>query len=125
MSEVDSLGHVNNAAYLDIGGQAVLDALEDAGWSLDRMLCSGSIPVLVAADVEYLGGAIYGDRLDVTTWFTPAPGALDAHQRIARAGDATVLVQSATRWCWAEPASGTAKDLPDPVLTALRPVLAA
>lgn len=125
MSEVDSFGHVNNAAYLDIAGQAVLDALEDAGWSLDRMLGSGSVPVLVAADLEYLGGALYGDRLDVTTWFTPAPGALDAHQHIARAGDETVLVQSATRWRWAEPASGTAQDLPDPVLTALQPVLAA
>jgi len=125
MSEIDSFGHVNNAAYLDIAGQAVLDALEDAGWSLDRMLGSGSVPVLVAADLEYLGGALYGDRLDVTTWFTPAPGALDAHQRIAREGDEAVLVQSATRWRWAEPGSGTVRDLPDPVLTALQPVLAA
>jgi acyl-CoA thioesterase FadM len=103
----------------------VLDALEDAGWSFERMLGSGSVPVLVAADLEYLGGALYGDRLDVATWFSPAPGALDAHQRITRAGDDAVLVQSATRWRWTETASGTATALPDPVLTALQPVLAA
>ena len=125
MSEIDGYGHVNNAAYLEIAGQAVLDALEDAGWSFDRMLGSGSVPVLVAADLEYLGGALYGDRLDVATWFSPAPGALDAHQRITRAGDDAVLVQSATRWRWTETASGTATDLPDPVLSALQPVLAA
>jgi acyl-CoA thioesterase FadM len=89
------------------------------------MLGSGSVPVLVAADLEYLGGALYGDRLDVATWFSPGPGALDAHQRITRAGDDAVLVQSATRWRWTETVSGTATDLPGPVLMALEPVLAA
>ena len=46
MSEIDGYGHVNNAAYLDFAGQAVLDALEGAGWSFDRMLESGKIGFL-------------------------------------------------------------------------------
>src|SRR5438132_1597117 len=84
--EVDSIGHVNNAVYLDLATQAVLDAIEDTGWSLDRMLAEGSVPVLARADLEYLEGARYGDQLGISTWFAWAPAALDAHQRIARAG---------------------------------------
>src|SRR5438876_1066785 len=71
--EVDSIGHVNNAVYLEVATQAVLDAIEDAGWSLDRMLAAGSVPLLARADLEYLEGARYGDRLAIATWFGWAP----------------------------------------------------
>src|SRR5207249_1219205 len=104
--EVDSIGHVNNAVYLDLATQAALDAIEDAGWSLDRMLAAGSVPVLARADLEYLEGARYGDRLEITTWFGWAPAALDAHQWIARAGGARPLVRVSTRWRWVAAAGG-------------------
>ena len=123
--EVDSIGHVNNAVYLDVATQAVLDAMEAAGWSLDRMLGAGSVPLLARADLEYLEGARYGDRLELATWFTWSPEALDAHQRIARAGGARPLVQVSTRWRWVAAASGEALRVPDGVHAALRPLLAA
>src|SRR5207248_810050 len=96
--EVDSIGHVNNAVYLEVATQAVLDAIEDAGWSLDRMLAAGSVPLLARADLEYLEGARYGDRLAIATWFAWAPAALDAHQQIARASGERPLVRVSTRW---------------------------
>ena len=76
--ELDGLGHVNNAVYLDVLQQAVFDALGAAGWSLDRMLGNGGVPLCAGADIEYLEAALYGDALEVGTWFTPAPGALHA-----------------------------------------------
>jgi acyl-CoA thioesterase FadM len=115
---------VNNAVYLDLATQAVLDAIEDAGWSLDRMLAAGSVPLLARADLEYLEGARYGDRLEIATWFGPAPGALDAHQHIARAGGERPLVRASTRWRWVD-AAGEGLAPPDGVLAALRPLLAA
>jgi acyl-CoA thioester hydrolase len=123
--ELDGLGHVNNAVYLDVLAQAVLDTLEAAGWPVDRLLAAGGVPVLGSADVEYLEPAVYGDRLEIATWFTPAPGALDAHQGIRRRGEERLLVQATTRWRWAESARGAGRDLPDGLLAALRPLLAA
>ena len=123
--EVDAIGHVNNAVYLDLATQAVLDAVENAGWSLDRMLAGGIVPVLARADLEYLEGARYGDRLAIATWFAWVPAALDAHQRIARAGTERPLVQVSTRWRWVGVAGGAALAAPEGVRAALGPLLAA
>jgi acyl-CoA thioester hydrolase len=120
--ELDSLAHMNNAVYLDLAAQAVLDALADAGWPLDRLTATGTVPVLGGADLEYLEAARYGDRLDLATWFSPAGEALDAHQTITRAGDARSLVQATTRWRWTDLA-GTRVPLPDGALSDLRPWL--
>jgi len=123
--DVDTVGHVNNAVYLDLAAEAVLEALAAAGWSLERMIRDGGVPVLAHADVEYLEGARHGDELEITTWFTPAAGALDAHQQIRHAGGDRALVRAATRWRWAEPTRGAHIALPDGVLDALGPLLAA
>ncbi len=126
--ELDGLAHVNNAVYLDLLAQAVLDTLAGAGWSFDRLLGSGGVPVCAGADIEYLEAARYGDDLDIRTWFTPAAGALHAHQLIGRANGATgngsPLVRATTRWRWMD-AARTVPDLPEGLLSALQPVLAA
>jgi len=123
--EVDTVGHVNNAAYLDVMSQAVLDALEQAGWPLERLVADGGVPFVGRADLEYRDGARYGDELAIATWFTPGPRALDAHQQVTRAGTDRALVRATTRWHWAEPGAGARLDVPDAVLADLRPVRAA
>jgi acyl-CoA thioesterase FadM len=85
----------------------------------------GGMPALGRADVEYLEPARYGDRLQIVTWFTPAPGALDAHQRIVREGEERALVQATTRWGWPAAARAASPALPDGLLAAIRPLLAA
>jgi acyl-CoA thioester hydrolase len=124
-SDLDGVGHVNNAVYLDLLGQAVLDAFEDAGWSLGRLVADGAAPCLASADVEYLEGALYGERLELTTWFAPADAALDAHHLIGRAAGERPLVRATTRWRWAEPRSGVSTLMPDALRAALAPLLAA
>lgn len=121
--ELDSLAHVNNAVYLDLAAQAVLDALADAGWPLERLIETGHVPVVAGADLEYLEAARYGDRLDLTTWFHSAAEALDAHQTIARAGEARPLVQATTRWRWTDLGGDASIPPPDGLLTDLRPWL--
>ena len=123
--EVDTIGHVNNAVYLDLAAQATLDVIEDAGWSLERMIEDGGVPVLRGADLEYLEGARYGDRLEIATWFAPADGGLDAHQRVVRRGADRPLVRVATRWVWEDPARATAIAPPANLITALHPLVAA
>lgn len=125
VSELDGLGHVNNAAYLDLLGQAVFDALEDVGWSLDACIASGAVPVLAGVDVEYLESARYRDELHLVTWFTPAADGLEAHQAIHREGTARPLVRATTRWHWTCGPSDARVAAPPALLAALRPLLAA
>jgi len=123
--ELDSLGHVNNAVYLDLVAQAALDASEDAGWPLARLVSDGTVPVLAGGDLEYREPARYGDRLDTTTWFAPLADALGVHQHVARAGDGRPVVRASTRWRWVHPLSAAAADAPEGLLAALESLLAA
>ena len=123
--ELDGLGHVNNAVYLDFATQAVLDALEQVGWPLDRMVASGHVPALVRGDLEYLEAARYGDRVEIATWFAPAADGLEAHQVIGRRGGDRPLVRAATAWRWIDPAGESRNEFPAPVLAAIAPLLAA
>jgi len=125
VSDLDGLAHMNNAAYLDVLVQAVFDALEDVGWSLDACIGSGVVPVLAGADVEYLESARYRDQLDLATWFTPTADGLDAHQTILRDGGTRPLVRATTRWQWMRGPSDEQADAPPALLAALSPLLAA
>src|SRR5262249_34520316 len=94
LHELDALAHANNAVYLDVAAQAMLDALAEVGWPLDRLIATGAVPQLVGGDLEYLEAARYGDRLDTATWFAPGAGVLTAHHVIGRAGYERPLVHA-------------------------------
>jgi len=102
-TDLDALMHVNNAAYLDVLFQAALDAAASVGWGLEAMAAAGAVPLCVAGDVEYLDAARFGDRLAITTWFTPWPDVLGVHQELARESDGRALVRSTVRWAWRDP----------------------
>jgi medium-chain acyl-[acyl-carrier-protein] hydrolase len=102
-TDLDSLMHVNNAAYVDVLFHAALDALGSVGWGLDALVAAGAVPLCVAGDVEYLDAARFGDRLAVTTWFTPTATDLGVHQELARDSDARTLVRCSVRWTWRDP----------------------
>jgi acyl-CoA thioesterase FadM len=80
---------------------------------------------LSGADLEYLGEARYGDRLEIVTWFTRVADGVDAHQQIARPDAERPLLQSTTRWSWTDPASNARVAMPEGLLPALAPLMAA
>src|SRR5581483_4673871 len=92
VSELDSLGHVNNAVYLDVVLQAALDALA----------ASGGLPLVARVDLEHLGAARYGDTLETRTWFDAPPDGLDVHQDVVRAADGRAVARAATGWRWVD-----------------------
>jgi YbgC/YbaW family acyl-CoA thioester hydrolase len=102
-TDLDSLMHVNNAAYLDVLVHAGLDALATVGWGLDALVAAGAVPLCTSGDVEYLDAARFGDQLAVATWFTPAADGLGVHQELARDGDGRVLVRATAQWAWRDP----------------------
>ena len=124
-TDLDSLMHVNNAAYLDVLFHAALDALASVGWSLDALVGAGAVPLCVAGDVEYLDAARFGDRLAITTWFTPWPDGLGVHQELARDGDGRGLVRCTVRWVWRDPLTRTAVPTPAGLADAVPQAVAA
>ena len=124
-TDLDSLMHVNNAAYMDLLFQAALDALGTAGWGLDALAAAGAVPLCVAGDVEYLDAARFGDGLAVATWFTPMTETLDVHQTLTRAGDDRGLVRCTVRWAWRDPLTRTAAPTPSGLADAVSHLVAA
>jgi acyl-CoA thioester hydrolase len=66
--ELDSLGHVNNATYLNYLEQAAIDHAAAAGFSEDRLREIGGVFVARRNEIDYLQPARAGDWLRVVTW---------------------------------------------------------
>jgi acyl-CoA thioester hydrolase len=124
-AELDALGHMNNAAYLDLLVQGTLDVLDGLGWPVDRLARDGVAPYVSAGDVEYLDEVRHGDRLETLTWFTAVSDGLDVHQRCARLADARPVVQANTSWRWSDTRTDAAAEPPSGLVAALRPLQAA
>ena len=124
-TDLDSLMHVNNAAYLDVLFHAALDALASVGWSLETLVGAGAVPLCIAGDVEYLDAARFGDRLAITTWFTPWPDGLGVHQELARDADDRGLVRCTVRWAWRDPLTRVAVPTPAGLADAVPQAVAA
>jgi acyl-CoA thioester hydrolase len=124
-TDLDSLGHVNNAAYLDVLMEAALAPLATVGWGVDRLATAGLAPFVAACDLEYLDAAVWGEPLAVTTWMAPVARGLEVVQHLGRAADDAPLVRARTRWEWHAGQAGGAVEPPDDLARALGALVAA
>jgi acyl-CoA thioester hydrolase len=99
--ELDALGHMNNASYLDVLTQGALDVLHDLGWPVERLTAAGSAPWVARGDIEYLDEVRAGDSLETATWFGGSGEGLDVHQTATRLADGRPVAHATTRWHWA------------------------
>jgi len=99
-TDLDSLAHVNNAAYLDVFSEAALAPLAQAGWSLERFRAGGIVPSVVSTDIEYLDAVVWGEALEVTTWMVPAPHGMELLQHLGAPRTDAPRVRARTRWEW-------------------------
>ena len=123
--ELDRFGRLHPAVYLRYLAHAAVEASTAAGYDAAWYRRAGAMWLVRRSTLEYLEGARYGDQLGISTWFAWAPAALDAHQRIARAGGERPLVRVSTGWRWVAAAGGAPLAAPDGVRAALGPLLAA
>ena len=98
--ELDALGHMNNAAYLDVLMQGALDVLHDLGWPIERLTAAGNAPWVAQGDIEYLDEVRAGDSLETTTWFGGKGDGLDVYQTAMRVADERPVARAKTTWCW-------------------------
>jgi acyl-CoA thioester hydrolase len=96
--ELDPLGHVNNAVYLNYLEQAAVDHAAAAGWSAARLRALGGVFIARRHEVDYLRPAVEGDRLRVATWAIALRGAraFRAYEVARVAPDAPPLAELAT-----------------------------
>lgn len=73
--EVDALGHVNNAAYLNYLEQAAIDHATALGLDMAFLRQHGGVFVAHRHDIVFLRPAFAGDVLRITTWVGAASGA--------------------------------------------------
>jgi YbgC/YbaW family acyl-CoA thioester hydrolase len=73
--EVDALGHVNNAVYLNYLEQAAIDHATFLGLDLPRMQELGGMFVARRHEIVFLKPTYAGDLLRVVTWLDESRGA--------------------------------------------------
>jgi acyl-CoA thioester hydrolase len=73
--EVDALGHVNNAAYLNYLEQAAIDHATFLGLDLPRLQQLGGVFVARRHEIVFLKPTFAGDLLRVVTWLDEPRGA--------------------------------------------------
>lgn len=73
--EVDALGHVNNAAYLNYLEQAAIDHASFLGLDLKRLRRLGGVFVARRHDIVFLRPTFAGNILRVITWLGESRGA--------------------------------------------------
>lgn len=97
--DLDSVGHVNNAAYGDAVENAGREAVRRCGWPTSRMTDAGFDLATRRLRIEYRHPALPGDELLISTWLSALTeqGAL-RHTTVARTADGELLAQAETAW---------------------------
>jgi acyl-CoA thioester hydrolase len=112
--DLDQMGHVNNAVYLNYIGDCGLRALASLGYSFDRLSSDGIGIVSRAHRLEYKAPALLGDELEIATWLTDAKGkTVTRHSTVRRAEDGQLLMRSRTVHVWVDLQTGRPVQTPE------------
>jgi acyl-CoA thioester hydrolase len=97
--DLDSVGHVNNAAYGDYVEDAARQAARLCGWPVSRMAAEGFDLATRQLRIEYRQPALPGDELVVCTWLSELTedGAV-RYTTVARGSNGELLAQAYARW---------------------------
>ena len=117
--ETDALGHVNNAVYLNYLEQAAIEHAAAMGFGQARLAELGGFFVVRRHEIDYLGGAVAGDDLAITTWpeTLSGPRAVRCYE-IRNAASAKRIVAARTLWVWIDRLTGRPRPMPRAILVA-------
>ena len=68
--QIDYIGHVNNAIYvqwMEIGRTSLLEAI---GMAIEDIANDGIVPVLVSTEIKYIHPLYLGDRVRIEMWLS-------------------------------------------------------
>lgn len=120
--ELDSLGHVNNAVYLNYAEHIATEHVETLG--MGRAWCAekGGTWVVHRHEITYHQPAVHGDELELITQpegFKAATGY--RRTKITRARDGALLAEVFTEWVWVKLPEGRPARVPSEIVQRLSP----
>ncbi len=119
--ELDALGHVNHAVYLNYFELARFEALETGGFPLAQMTEQGWGVHVVRIEVDYRRECRQGDSLLIRTGVgSYRHSSMTIHQRLEREGSDEVAAEARVVAVWVG-ANGRPMPIPEPVRAALSP----
>lgn len=121
-ADIDEQGHVNNAVYVRWMDRAAYAHSASLGYGWDRYQALGTSFVVRRHEIDYLSGALLGERIVVATW----PGAMQKasalrHHRVVRLNDGQLLARAVTTWAYVNISSGRPQRIPTELIEAFRP----
>lgn len=118
-SEIDPVGHVNNAAYLSFLEDSAMELMADRGWPAARLHDEGFGIVARNYRIQYLTPAYLDDELEVATWVSQVKRATALrHYTLTRLSDGESIVRAQALWVWIDLESGRPQRISDAFLEA-------
>jgi len=115
--ELDQLGHVNNAVYLNWAEQVAIDHVEALGYGRDWSIAQGGTWVVREHHVTYHRPVVYGDVVLVTTLPQQLAGVRGTRlTEIHREADGTLMTEALTEWIWVRASDGRPTRVPAELL---------
>lgn len=115
--ELDVLGHVNNAVYLNWIEQAAVDHVEALGFGREWARSQGGAWVVREHHVTYVRPVAYGDVVLVTTLPREFVGVRGLRRtEIRLESDGTLMTEAETHWIWVRTKDGRPARVPRELL---------
>jgi acyl-CoA thioester hydrolase len=111
-NEIDALGHVNNAVYVQYLEAVATAHAERLGMGLEVLRGLEAVPVVREHHLKYLRPAKFGDVLTVYTRVEGMQGVRATRRNTISLGE-IVLVESFATWVWLHPVTWRARAIPD------------
>jgi acyl-CoA thioester hydrolase len=119
--ELDVLGHVNNAVYLNWVEQVAIDHVEALGYGREWSVAKGGAWVVREHRIVYHRPVVYGDVVLVTT-LPQEIGGVRGRRRteLHREADGLLLTEVETDWIWVRSTDGRPARVPADLLHVFR-----
>ena len=115
--ELDHLGHVNNAVYLNWIEQAAVEHVEALGYGRGWSAAAGGGWVVREHRITYHRPVVYGDVVLVTTLPREIGGVRGLRRtEIHRESDGVLLTEAETVWVWVRLSDGRPTRIPGELL---------
>ncbi len=112
--DVDPVGHVNNAQYLNYISDCGFEVAEAYGWPASRMQSAGFGILVRRHRIEYRTPALLGDELEVATWAYHMRRATASRvYTITRLADGAAVARADVFYAWVNLSTGLPSRIPD------------
>ncbi len=122
--DIDTAGHMNNAAYLNHIDDCGMQVARAYGWPLARSQAEGFAAVARQTRIEYRTPALLDDELDIATWVSGKRATATRYYTITRVQDGELLAQARTLWVWVNIHTGRPIRIPPHFAADFRPNMA-